>query len=327
MEQFLWDYEILSLMTSTVLILWLLVTNTRPQWETLSPKHKTIRSLLAVFFVLLFCTIGYGSFIEPYRVEITTTEINLNKTTKKEAIKLVLIADLHAGPYKKEAYFDRVAKKIDKIHPDLIVMAGDYIYNKESEAKEILPIQKVTNIYPTYAITGNHEYDLGSKKEYYKNGMHDKTGELKQILSKMNVTLLDNKGKLINNHGDIFYLSGIQEMWSQPDTINTILKNVGAHVTDTIPRILLAHNPDIILEKNADIFDLILSGHTHGGQIRLPLIGPILPIPDTLGRSFSQGLFSLKDETQLFITRGLGESGPRARLFCRPEISVIMLDL
>jgi predicted MPP superfamily phosphohydrolase len=71
--------------------------------------------------------------------------------------------------------------------------------------------------------------------------------------------------------------------------------------------------------------DLILTGHTHGGQIRLPLIGSLAPIPTNLGRAYDMGLFNISGG-QMFISRGIGESGTRARLFCRPEISILNVN-
>jgi predicted MPP superfamily phosphohydrolase len=102
-------------------------------------------------------------------------------------------------------------------------------------------------------------------------------------------------------------------------------KKAVANIDATAPQIVLSHTPDIIL-KNIASADLILSGHTHGGQIRLPGIGAIPEIPTFLGRQYDEGLFNLGDQ-QLFITRGVGESGTRARLFCPPEISILTIDL
>ena len=81
------------------------------------------------------------------------------------------------------------------------------------------------------------------------------------------------------------------------------------------PIIMLAHDPSVILENHARYPHLIVSGHTHGGQIRLPFIGPIGRLPTQLGRKYDQGLFAVDKDTTLAITRGVGESGARARLF------------
>ena len=92
-----------------------------------------------------------------------------------------------------------------------------------------------------------------------------------------------------------------------------------------MPIILIAHNPDAILYSNADRADLVIAGHTHGGQIRLPWIGSIARIPTILGNDYDKGLFEYGDQ-QLFITSGVSETGPRARLFNPPVISVLTIS-
>ncbi|HSD12490.1 MAG TPA: metallophosphoesterase, partial [Patescibacteria group bacterium] len=88
------------------------------------------------------------------------------------------------------------------------------------------------------------------------------------------------------------------------------------------PTILIVHNPDAASLAEARGVDLVLAGHTHGGQIRLPLLGPVPHMPITIGQQFDKGLF-FYGPSRLFITSGVGESGPRARLFDPPEISLL----
>jgi predicted MPP superfamily phosphohydrolase len=89
------------------------------------------------------------------------------------------------------------------------------------------------------------------------------------------------------------------------------------------PTILLAHNPDVILDEESTAANLVIAAHTHGGQIRLPFLGSLAPIPTKLGRAFDRGWFSLQEGRALFITTGVGESGVRARLFVPPQIDVL----
>ena len=95
---------------------------------------------------------------------------------------------------------------------------------------------------------------------------------------------------------------------------------------NSIIKILLAHNPDAIYLPGAEQVDLILSGHTHAGQIRLPWIGPVPSVGTELGKDYCYGLFK-KEDTLLYVSSGIGESGPRARFFSLPEIALINIDL
>ena len=112
-------------------------------------------------------------------------------------------------------------------------------------------------------------------------------------------------------------MAGIDDIWFGGSS-----KAALDGLTDEDMVILLAHNPDAVLFSETKVADLILSGHTHGGQIRLPLVGSLAHIPTVLGNTYDKGLFSLKDQW-LFITSGVGEIGPRARLFNPPEIVLL----
>ena len=102
--------------------------------------------------------------------------------------------------------------------------------------------------------------------------------------------------------------------------------NIGAAldgIADDLPIILLSHNPSVINQNDSLQADLIVSGHTHGGQIRLPGIGPLGGVPTDIDQKYDQGTFAINNHTTLAITRGLGESSPRARLFAWPEILLL----
>lgn len=319
-ETFFWDYHIFSFLIIALLGLYLATKNYSQKKHNLNFRRKTLLIATGAFFIIFFSVIFYGSFVAPRLVVTRQVDISINKTTKIENIKIVHLTDLHLGPYKKSGFLKDIIKKIEKIDPDIVVITGDFIYNKEKDAKYFNDINILTEHYPTYAITGNHEFDQSLPSD----PVVDLSGTLKQVLTKNHVDLIDNQSRLIQINDAQFNLAGIQDIWTQPDTINQILQNLHAK---NQPNILLAHNPEIILEENSKLFDLILSGHTHGGQIRLPIIGSLSELPTKLGRNFDYGVFTLENKNFLEISKGLGESGVRARFFCRPEIVIINLDL
>jgi predicted MPP superfamily phosphohydrolase len=115
-------------------------------------------------------------------------------------------------------------------------------------------------------------------------------------------------------------LAGLNDLWNGPEPAETLS---GCSAEDTI--LLMSHSPDAILFDASRAADLLVAAHTHGGQIRLPFLGPAAFVPTVLSKKYSQGLFNLAG-TETFITSGLGETGPRARFFNPPEIAVLELN-
>lgn len=282
-------------------------------------KTKLMRAIILFFLLLIFITVFGGSFIEPRRLAVTPVNINLNKTPQTEQIKIALISDFHAGYYKRTGWTQKVVDRIIKLNPDVVLLDGDFIDRKESAAQYLAPLQQLAKNFPTFAVTGNHEFNVSVND---RSTYDDRTGLLRELFSKWNIRLLDNANRSIFARGGIpIAICGIEDLWTGRADLGKAEEGVTVS-----PKILLAHNPDVIKDEKASDFDLILSGHTHAGQFRLPGIGPIVPIPDKLGRAFDYGLFQLKNG-YLFVTAGAGETGARARLFSRPEIVLINLDL
>lgn len=283
-------------------------------------KTKIVRILLLCLLILIFGTIFYGSFIESNRITVKNININTGKTTEHENIKIAFLTDLHVGPYKQTAFVKNIIEKTLAEKPDFIFLGGDYIMGKEIWSAYLRPLETLKNFQgKVFAVTGNHEFN----NSYYHSDYKDKTSTIRKMFAEYGIKILDNDSVLLDKNGSQFYLSGIKDLWTEQADLTATLAKIE---NTTIPKILLSHNPDIILQNESNEFDFIISGHTHGGQIRLPFLGSVPPIPDELGRAFDKGLFQLKNG-QLYISQGLGESGPRSRLFCPPELTVINLDL
>lgn len=288
------------------------------KFERIKKKHWQISVL--VFFLVTASLVFYGSFIEPQIILTKKIDIDLNKTDAHENIKLVFVSDYQLGPYKKGAFLLKSIAKIKSLDPDFVLLGGDFIFLKEKEGKYFEKIYYLSKNIPTFAVMGNHEYHTGLKPNE-KTKQEDRSGLLREILIKNEVAILDNENILLEKDGAKFYLIGL-------DSLEAGLADYNKALADTeknLAKILLVHTPDFILEQPNEV-DLILSGHTHGGQFRLPWLGSFAPIPTWLGRSFDQGLFEFEN-FKLLITSGLGETGARARLFNPPEIVLINLDL
>jgi predicted MPP superfamily phosphohydrolase len=263
--------------------------------------------------------VQWGSFIEPQMIQVKKVDIDLKSTPRHETIKIALISDFHVGKYKKNLFVKRVVSKIIEQKPDLVLIAGDFLMGKGSNAQYLYPLKNLTEQIPVLAVTGNHEFNIGKPNDLHYD---DRSGLLRKLFTDWNIPILDNAtNKIITNQGGL-NITGLPDIWTgKVDFAATEI-----NLDPRLPKILLVHNPDIVLNEHASDFDLVLSAHTHAGQIRLPFIGGLPPLPTKLGRAFDQGLFQLKNNF-LYITGGLGETGPRARLFNPPEIVIINLDL
>lgn len=283
-------------------------------------KTKIVRLIGLFFLLVIFGTIFYGSFVEPQRIVVNDYKVNLNKTEQTENIKIAFISDLHVGWYKDYVFIQRVVDKIKKQNPDLVLLGGDYILDKEKESEYLYPLEQLAEEYPVYAVLGNHEYN---QADYDDKHYEDRSQTIRDLFSKWNINLLVNENDLINIKNHEIAILGIDDLYHYADDLDEARQDLNKD----LPTILLAHNPDIIEDDTFSQIDLTLSGHTHAGQIRLPYIGSVPGLPTKLGRTFDSGLFNLQKNGQLLITSGLGESGTRARLFNSPEIVIIDLDL
>lgn len=270
-----------------------------------------IHYLLMVLAVIAWAVIAYGSFFEPRQIVVRPQDVAINENPTNTLVAAV-IADLHVGPYKNQRFVQQVIEHLVVMNPDVVLIAGDFVYDDASQAIELEPFKHISQVYPVYAVLGNHDYDLGSDTD---PADEERAGQIEARLRSYGIEVLNNSGVLIEGYP--VWLAGIEDIWSDRASIDEALRG---RPLPPPPTILLTHNPDTVFTiRPAHDIDLMIAGHTHGGQIRLPLIGPVPEIPDQLGRNYDKGLFTIEG-VQTFITSGLGESGPRARLFNFPEI-------
>jgi len=274
--------------------------------------------LLDILAAIGALTIVYGSFIEPRRIHLNKKSIRIPGLP---AMKIILIADFHCGPFKKARYLKRVVEKANALKPDLILLPGDFVYDHDSNLDDLEPLKNLKARYGMYATLGNHDsgHHLLNNKIHYQT--RDISENITEYVRELGITILRNESLMISIDGKKIAIAGIDDLWMESADLEKTLQ----HVADA-PVILLSHNPDVILHDRNTRASLIVSGHTHGGQVRLPFIGSIYPIPDRLGRSYDQGIFHLSDKTTLAVTHGIGETMARARLFCPPEILVLNIN-
>ncbi len=292
-------------------------------------EHRRASAVLAIGCALVAAGIFYGSFIEP-RIIITNHEqIDLAKVTAP--IRIAIISDIQVGPYLRDGFVRRVVEKVDAAKPDFILYPGDFVQNDGTqttdESKFLHPLGDLAKKYPFFAVAGNHEHGAGNRRI-----SPDHTGsvvpQLTRTVTQLGINLLFNQLVTTTVRGQEIAIYGVDDLWADADSFHRFKP-----VAPETPTILVAHNPDLLFKFvpyaqqmgiDPRTLSLVVSGHTHGGQIRLPFLGPVGNAYTDLPSEWYRG-FSSWGGIPLYVTSGLGESGPRARLFTFPE--VVVLDL
>jgi predicted MPP superfamily phosphohydrolase len=249
---------------------------------------------------LAFSVIVYGAFIEPRLLKVTRYAVG----TGEKALKVAFISDIHVGPYKGRRWVEKLVRRTMALEPDLILLGGDFLL-KEADALPMLePLKALKAPLGVYAIMGNHDEWVSSPEAH-------------AWFAASGIPLLENRSV---QAGPGVSVAGADDDWYGDTELETAFKGLPP---DDLAIVML-HNPDLAppaaaLLKTRPGKTVFFSGHTHAGQIRLPWIGSVAKMPHHLGRKFDRGVFAF-DGIPLIIGAGTGESGPRVRLFCRPEI-------
>ncbi|PIQ78751.1 hypothetical protein COV81_04365 [Candidatus Peregrinibacteria bacterium CG11_big_fil_rev_8_21_14_0_20_41_10] len=244
-------------------------------------------------------------FIEPQIIVTHHQNIDVDFITENDApITMVLIADIHLGPYKSINFLNRAIKKINALKPDLVIIAGDFLYApKLKQIPQLLaPLANINA--PIYAVSGNHDYD---NAEYIQ--------QLKTHLPK-SIKLLSDKIIKVTIKNKELTIIGLNDLWD--GNPNNDLLHQAPPNQNTIA---IVHNPDHIKDLTNANIDLVVSGHTHGGQIRIPFLYK-MAIPSDFGYDWG---YNKEPHTQLYITSGLGETALPMRFLQPPQIVVLTL--
>ncbi len=265
-------------------------------------SKKKILGIKLLFLLLAALLLGgllfYSRFVEPYIVK--TNSISIETGFKS---KIILISDLHIGAYSTSRFVEKVVNEINKIQDiDLVVIAGDITYYPSKDLEKLL--EPLTNIKKqTYLVLGNH--DSGKPGPYIEN-------ELIEIFKSSKLKLLKNEAIYIEHLN--LNLLGLGDLWAKEAEVNKLDKY---SKEDNL--LVIAHTPDTVYKYKSNIADLTLSGHTHGGQIRIPLIYKFF-IPSKY--DFDQGLY-YTNKGQVYVSSGIGISGLPYRFRIPPSIDII----
>lgn len=231
-----------------------------------------------------------------------------------DGCRAVVLGDLHSASFGEGN--ERLLEAVEAQEPEYIFLVGDLLDSlrdvPEGYAEETAVA--LAAIAPTYYVTGNHEWAVGH------------VPELKKALEAQGVTVLSNRSVTLERGGDTVVLAGIDDPngYADQKSPEAVAAEVRAVYGDPF-WILLAHRNNYFPGHYSRLgADLVVSGHGHGGLIRLPFTDGLLSTDRTFFPSYTAGLYE-EDGSTLFVTRGLGNSGRTFRLFDRPEVAVVTL--
>lgn len=269
-------------------------------------------SVLAGSFIASGGLLGsYASFLEPKWVEITRITLPFERLPNAfHGIKLLHFSDIHIGHHFDLQDLERVVKLIQKEKADILSFTGDLFDAKITEDPDLTSqlLDSLEAPLGKWAVLGNHDKWIG----------HNYT---LPILHNGGFQSLVNAFQTITYKGQNIQIAGVEDMLTGKPDITKTLRGANAQIFT----LLLSHCPDFADKVTEHAVDLQLSGHTHGGQIRLPGVGAVVTPPR--GRNYVMGLSEVPNSKMLVYTnRGIGTTTLPFRLMCRPEITVITLE-
>ena len=277
-------------------------------------KNKKLKLLVLIIPVFVISALWIACSNKALTVnEITVSSLKIPDAF--DGLRIVHVSDLHNAEFGKDN--ETLLSKIKESDPDIILITGDLIDSRRTDLKiGISFASEVRNIAPVYYVSGNHEARI---EEY---------PELEAALTDCGVTVLNNESAVIEREGEFITLYGIKDPnfdfeIGYEETVEKSLQCL--KINENTFNILMAHHPEFFESYVSENYDLVFSGHAHGGQIRLPFIGGIIAPGQGLFPKYDSGVYSLKN-TSMIVSRGIGNSLFPFRVNNRPEIIAVELN-
>lgn len=251
--------------------------------------------------------LGYAMLVEPRRLEVRRSTVHARTLPLDlEGLRIAVLSDLHAGRFTPRSMLRRAVRRTLAEQPHLIALTGDFVDRSPDDLEHALDVVRdLWAPFGVYAVPGNHDHAHGGLAAW-RRALAERSG----------IRDLTNRHVLIA-HGDAtLCVAGVDDL----DEGRPQLRLPPPGLRDFT--LLLAHNPDQAerSRRHDDHVDLILSGHTHGGQIRIPALGPL----HRKSTTYDQGL-RRRPWTQVYTTRGLGTTLLPIRFNARPEVAILEL--
>ncbi|MCK4668087.1 metallophosphoesterase [Candidatus Dependentiae bacterium] len=261
--------------------------------------------IISVVIVLILL---YSIFIEPHNLEVNEFSLRTSRLAEEESFTILHLSDLHLREFGRRE--QRLVDYLDGVTPDVIIITGDFIEDFSALYKFEKIFRSMKSKFGVFGVLGNNDYGLSA------NGARVKT--LEAFLKDMNITILRNQSIIIGNQ---IRLVGVDDPHRGYDNMVKAFREVAK--SDKL-RIVLTHSPetvDFLLSRQPD---LILTGHTHGGQVALPIFGPVF-LNIKKGFKINAGL-NYFNNIPVYLSKGIGTTLFPIRFNCRPELTLITLE-
>lgn len=272
---------------------------------------KSLKSILLVSGVALG-GYSYFKYIEPKWIEICKYHLKHPLIPKSfHQLKIVQFSDTHIGFHFPMEHFSKIVDQITQLEPDLLIFSGDLIddplsFDQYLQTEMIL--KQLDAPLGKYAVFGNHDHG-GYGTERYST-----------LMERSGFQLLLNESVTVSNQGERICLIGIDDaMLGRPN-----LEKATRSINDNTYNILISHAPDLADQVASFPIHLQLSGHSHGGQVQLPFLGPLITPP--FAEKYVEGFYEITNDFLLYVNRGLGTTRLPYRCFSRPEITIFQLQ-
>ena len=284
------------------------------EWGRSPVWPKRLRVTLDVVILLLALMAFWGFFIEPNRLVVHERTIELDNWPRAfDGLRVAVISDIHAGgSFIDDKKLRLIVERTNQLHPELILILGDYMSSNGWTSRRVEPqvfgpvLKNFSAPFGTYSVLGNHD-------NWYSGA------KVRAGLEQNGIKVLDNEVLQIQVRGAPLWLIGLGDLWTrQPPRIEETV----AQVPEGQTMIAMTHNPDIFPDLPQRV-PLLLAGHTHGGQVRFPLIGSVVQ-SSKFGERYERGDV-FENNHHLFVTTGIGTSIVPVRFGVTPEIILLTL--
>ena len=255
-------------------------------------------------------SLAWARTIEPDWVDVNHIRLRLPRLGAAfHGFRVVQISDIHIDDWMTRSRLSHIVRLVNQQNPDLVAITGDFVTHYPRKYVDALTdcFSKLTPRHAAAAVLGNHDHWTNATL-------------MRQMIRKSGMIDLNNAVHTLRRGKDVLHIAGVDDPWMRKARLDEVLPQLKAPGA----AILLAHEPDFADDyAKYGVFDLQLSGHSHGGQVTLPGVGPLVLPPK--GLKYHTGRYQVQDMT-LYTNRGVGMVRPYVRFNCRPEIAVFTLE-
>jgi predicted MPP superfamily phosphohydrolase len=281
------------------------------------PRPAPLRSRLARFVGRNWARVGYGYRVEPTWLEVNRFSLPVRDLNPAfDGVKVAHLTDFHCGGHIPTGYLEGAIERTAAEKPDVIALTGDFVHKGYKHVAGAAKLFRgLTAPMGVFAVLGNHDFSVRNALGIRRHrGLHRAVAD---ALSAEGVRVLRNESVSFERGGGKLLVAGVDDLWSGESDPATAV----AGACHNTPRVVLAHNPQSVDQFDDHRFDLLLSGHTHGGQIDWPGVGRVLLRKKA--KRWAAGLYP-HGGASVYVNKGVG-FGWRFRFGVRPELAVFTL--